>query len=203
MRLYPCNVNNNESEDKKNILIVANWVKKKGYEILLEAIKGLNRNDYVLWVVGGPINSEDSIDLEDLVKNYHLEDRVIIFGHQPPKMVTFLFKSCDIFCLPSITDYDSSGRVREREGIPVALMEAMYWRKPVISTIHAGIPELVDEILVKEGDVKELREKLNFLLNNPQKWKEIGKRNQKIISEKYTQRNISALINIFKNLEKF
>ena len=34
-------------------------------------------------------------------------------------------------------------------------MEAMAYGLPVVATRHAGIPELVSEILVEEGDIRE------------------------------------------------
>ena len=103
--------------------------------------------------------------------------------------------SCDIFCLPSITDYYDDGRVREKEGIPVALMEAMKWGKPVVSTNHAGIPELVDNYLVEENNVDELQQTLNFLLDNPDNYSKWGNLNQKKVNEKFTESNINIFIN--------
>jgi glycosyltransferase involved in cell wall biosynthesis len=202
MRLYPCVVRGAGEVTRKKILIVANWVEKKGYRVLLRALQGLKRNDYVLWAVGGSMLSEDSIDLREEVAKYQLEDKVVIFGRQPPELVSILFESCDIFCLPSITAYDSSGRVKEREGIPVALMEAMYWGKPIISTFHAGISELINEILVKEEDVEALRERIGFLLDHPEEWKEMGRRNQELLAKKYAPENVAVLVDVFKKVQR-
>ena len=53
------------------------------------------------------------------------------------------------------------------EGIPVALMEAMATGLPVVSTIHSGIPELIDDgvtgYLVAEGDVHALSARLEYI----------------------------------------
>lgn len=50
------------------------------------------------------------------------------------------------------------------EGIPVALMEAMAVGIPVVSTVHSGIPELVDAgksgWLVPENDARALAQQL-------------------------------------------
>ena len=138
MRLFPDIDNLNYVKDKTKILIVANWIEKKGYSVLLKALKELNRDDFVLWVVGGQIDSDDSIDVEALVKEYKMDKQVAILGSQSSPIIDIIFYSCDIFCLPSITDYFEDGNPSEREGIPVALMEAMAWAKPVIATDHAG-----------------------------------------------------------------
>ena len=69
-----------------------------------------------------------------------------------------------MFCAASLEA--SNGDV---EGIPNTLKEAMATGIPVISTIHAGIPEFItnnkDGILVRENDVDELAEALEFMLN--------------------------------------
>jgi colanic acid/amylovoran biosynthesis glycosyltransferase len=51
------------------------------------------------------------------------------------------------------------------EGIPVALMEAMAVGIPVVSTVHSGIPELIDAgesgWLVPENDAASLADRLS------------------------------------------
>jgi colanic acid/amylovoran biosynthesis glycosyltransferase len=55
----------------------------------------------------------------------------------------------------------------DMEGIPVAMMEAMASGLPVVSTIHSGIPELIEDdatgYLVPEGDVGALAARLSRL----------------------------------------
>ena len=199
MRLFPDIDNLNYVNNKTKILIVANWAKKKGYDVLLKALKKLNRNDYVLWVVGGTYFSVDSIDVENLVKEYKMQDQVAILGRQGSPILDILFYACDIFCLPSYTEYYSDGNPAEREGIPVALMEAMAWGKPVIATKHAGNPELIEDILVKENDISELAEAIEFMLNNPQEWEKMGEKNQEIIKNKFCKSNIEVLVNTINN----
>jgi len=199
MRLFPEMKRINKLLNKKKILIVANWIEKKGYRTLVSAIKKLKRKDYLLLVVGGTNLSENSVDLEDLVRNENLDDKIVLLGRLGGPQLDIVFSTSDIFCLPSITEYYNDGKPAEREGIPVALMEAMAWGKPVISTIHAGIPELVEELLIKENDVDELINALNYLLDHPEKWDEMGKRNQEIIKEKYHSGNIKRLNKIFND----
>jgi colanic acid/amylovoran biosynthesis glycosyltransferase len=121
-----------------------------------------------------------------------------LLGRQSGVVLEIIYSACDIFCLPSYTEYYPDGMPAEREGIPVALMEAMAWGKPVISTKHAGIPELVEEILVEEKNVQELKSAICYLLDNPDKWKEMGKRNRAIIAEKYSKDNVRILAEIFR-----
>jgi len=197
MRLFPDIDNLNYVKDKTKILIVANWVEKKGYAILLKALKKINRNDFVLWVVGGPVLSDDTIDVLDLVKKYDMKDNVAILGSQSSPLIDIIFKACDIFCLPSLTDYFDDGNPSEREGIPVSLMEAMAWGKPVIATKHAGNAELVETMLVEEKNIDELSRAIEYLLDNPKEWKRMGEKNMKIIKDHYSKSNIDVLVDVF------
>ncbi len=200
MRLFPDIDNLNLVKDKTKILIVANWVEKKGYSILLKALKKINRNDFVLWVVGGPVLSDDTIDVVELVNKYNMQNNVAILGSQSSPMIDIIFKACDVFCLPSLTDYFDDGNPSEREGIPVSLMEAMAWGKPVIATKHAGNAELVDKMLVEERNIDELSEAIEYLLDNPHEWRQMGEKNKRIIEDKYSKSNIDVLVNIINDL---
>jgi len=64
----------------------------------------------------------------------------------------------------------STERDGEHEGIPVALMEAMAVRMPVVATRTGSVPELVDEscgILVEQRDPAALAEALGRLIEDP------------------------------------
>lgn len=82
-------------------------------------------------------------------------DRVRLLGSRTHAETLDLISTCDAFILPSVVAGDG-----DMEGIPVAIMEAMALRKPVISTFHSGIPELVVDgvsgLLAPERDVGAL-----------------------------------------------
>jgi colanic acid/amylovoran biosynthesis glycosyltransferase len=73
----------------------------------------------------------------------------------------------------------------------------MSYGKPVISTRHAGIPELVEEILVEENNVEELAKAIELLADNPDLRRKLGERNRKIIEERYSKKNVLKLRDIF------
>ena len=184
-----------EESDATKILIVGQIAERKGQDILLKAVKKINRKDIKIWVVGGEWekNSEYNIDtLSNLAKEIGIKENVVFFAQVSDETLKILYKSCDIFCLPSRTP--KSG---QKEGIPVSLMEAMSYGKPVISTRHSGIPELVEEILVEENNVDELAKAIELLAYNPELRKRHGERNRKIIEERYSKKNVQKLKEVF------
>lgn len=157
---------------KVNILIVGRYVAKKGHDVLFKAIKLLGRNDISVWVAG----IGDDSNLKSLAENLKISDKIVFFGTVSDEVLDVLYTQCDIFCLPSREDQDG-----DKEGIPVALMEAMSYGKPVISTRHAGIPELVKNILVEENNIEELAHAISDLADKPDLRTAQGKENREII----------------------
>lgn len=198
MRLFPEIDTENKVMNKIRILTVANWAEKKGYKVLFEAIQNIKRDDFVVWVVGGSYFSDNSIDLEKLIHEYEIQNKVALLGRQGGVALDIIFSACDIFCLPSYTEYYEDGKPAEREGIPVALMEAMAWGKPVISTKHAGIPELVEDILVEEKNSDELKEAIEYMLKNPEIREHQGEKNKQIILKNYSKQNVQTLSDVLK-----
>ena len=138
------------------------------------------RDDVVVWVVGGGTwDNKGYVDIKGLAENIGIEKQVVLFGKVTDEVLKELYGKCDIFCLPSRIGSDGN-----REGIPVTLMEAMAYGKAVISTKHAGIPELVDDILVEENNVTELTAAIERLLDNPELCGKLGERNREIIKKR-------------------
>ena len=174
------------------LFIAAEFREKKGHEILLRALKKLGRDDLTLWVAG-----KGQLDVEQMAKEIGVDGQVVFLGAVGRDMMNVLFDACDIFVLPSRTA--SNG---DREGVPVAIMEAMSHKKPVISTKHAGIPELVAEILVDENDVDGLANAISYLADNPEKRAVMGQRNYEIIKRDYSDDAVMRLKELFQHSKK-
>jgi glycosyltransferase involved in cell wall biosynthesis len=175
-------------EPTTRILIVGGFHLRKGYDTLLDALRRLDRDDIHLWIVGykGPV------DVPGLITQYGLQQRVTLFGHISDDVLRLLYTSCDVFCLPSRFGPDGVG-----EGLPVALMEAMAHGKPIVSTTHTAIPELVPDMLVAEGDAEGLARAIATLADNPQLRQEMGRRNRGIIERDFSNRNVDTLLQAF------
>jgi colanic acid/amylovoran biosynthesis glycosyltransferase len=176
-------------------LIVAGFQEHKGYDVLLEAIKPLS--NLRLWVVGYP----GHLNVQEMVRAAGLADRVTVLGEVSDDVLQILYQACDLFVLPSRT-----GTVPEdkntKEGVPVTLIEAMSYGKPVVSTRLGGIPELVEAILVEPGDVNELRAALSRLMDDADLRQRMGERNRQIVAEKYSRDNLTAMMNLLREANK-
>lgn len=174
---------NFKKEDKIKVLTVARYTERKGFKELFEAIKILNRDDIEFVTVGF-----GDMDLNSMAKELNIEDKVTIFNKMGAKQLRYFYNNCDIFCLPS-----KSTEQEGAEGIPVVLMEAMASEMIIVTTSNGSIAELVNEILVKEADSKELADGLLKALNQIDNKKKIGKRNREKVLNEYSEKNIDKL----------
>lgn len=172
--------------DKLKILIVGGFVERKGHDVLFKAIAALGEDaDKIeIWVAGYP----GPVDVAQLAIECGVNDKVRVFGSVGERGLDYLFEACDIFCLPSKTDVHGIS-----EGLPVALIEAMAHGKPVISTRLAGIPELVNEVLVEEGDVAGLARAIRRVAGDPELRRCMGAKNLEMVRSGYSKKNVLLL----------
>jgi len=175
--------------DRIIILTVARLVEKKGHHSLMRALSKLPQ-EYEAWIVGqGPL------DVRAMAKAEDVENRVRVLGRLDDAQLQEVYRAATIFCLPSETTPEG-----DREGIPVALMEAMAHGLPVVATRHAGIPELVEEILVDQGDTDKLAGALLQLGRDPGLRARLGRRNREIVAARFSRRNVLLLKALFEAL---
>lgn len=154
--------------ESQNILSVGRLVEKKGHHILMKAFQKIkNKFPHATLTIIGRGELEEN--LRSLASKLQLGDSFRLLHHLPKEKVREHMATADLFCAASIVA--SNGDV---EGIPNTLKEAMALGVPVISTTHAGIPELVTHeengFLVRENDADELALALDYMLSNPEKW---------------------------------
>jgi colanic acid/amylovoran biosynthesis glycosyltransferase len=140
------------------VVTVARLVEKKGVIYLCQAVARLAQRHIrvELEVIGdGPLQAE----LEGFVAEHALGTHVFLRGRRDKAYVQAALGRADVFALPSVTAADG-----DQEGIPVSLMEAMASGVPCLSTVHSGIPELIEDglsgWLVPERDVEALADRL-------------------------------------------
>ncbi|HZN55852.1 MAG TPA: glycosyltransferase [Candidatus Polarisedimenticolaceae bacterium] len=119
------------------ILCVARLVPKKGHAVLLDALAALQRAGVaaVLDVAGsGPLESE----IRARAEAPGLAGSVRFLGTLSHAAVRDAMRRSDVVALASRVAEDG-----DRDGLPVALVEAMALGVPVVATAVSGIPELI------------------------------------------------------------
>jgi glycosyltransferase involved in cell wall biosynthesis len=143
-----------EGREPGLVLAVGRLDPIKGFAHLVEACAELARGGlrFRCLIVGeGPLRPS----LQARIAELGLDGVVELPGAQPQERIRELLHKASVFVLPSVIT--PSG---DRDGIPVALMEAMACGLPVVSTRVSGIPELVEHerggLLAPPGDAVAL-----------------------------------------------
>jgi glycosyltransferase involved in cell wall biosynthesis len=71
--------------------------------------------------------------------------------------------------------------------------------KPVVASRLSGIPEILPEILVEEGDINGLALALESYITNPERRIMDGKRNAQIIREECSDSNLLTMVSAWKD----
>jgi glycosyltransferase involved in cell wall biosynthesis/ubiquinone/menaquinone biosynthesis C-methylase UbiE len=149
---------------KIRMLSVARLVEKKGLEYAIAAFAKIPNNlDVEYRIAGdGPLLN----DLIALARSLGVANRISFLGKLTGEEVQKEMASADIFVLTSIT-----GANGDQEGVPVSLIEAQAFGLPVVSSWHAGIPELVEHeqtgFLASEKNIAEIAGYMLALIKNP------------------------------------
>ncbi len=179
------------------ILCPANLVDVKGHRYLLEACRILSDRhvEYDCIIAGdGPLQDR----LLKLAEQLGLEDRVRFTGRLSHEKICSMYESgkIDVVVLPSIVTEKG-----EQEGIPVALIEAMSYGVPVVSTQTGGIPELIaggGGIMVQQKSPEALAVAIENILNDRNLLIHVGGRGRERVSRDFNLGLISGqLRNLF------
>jgi glycosyltransferase involved in cell wall biosynthesis len=125
------------------------------------------------------VGGDGEIDkLKKLIESYQLSDIVDYIGFVSGDKKKEILSSSDIYILPSYN-----------EGLPISVLEAMAFAKPVISTKVGGIPEIVHHgvngFLISAGNKKELADCLKRLILAPSVRDEFGFQSYNLVKNTY------------------
>lgn len=159
-------------ENKGYILYAGRLSREKGVLTLLKAVKGL---DVQMRIVGdGPMRKDyETFVKEDGINNVTFE------GYKSGEELKHLFRNAIFLVFPSEC----------YENAPMTILEAFAYGKPVVGSDIGGIPEMVTEgktgMLFQTGNHLELKEKINYLIVNPSKITEMGKKAREKVELEY------------------
>ena len=182
--------------DKIFFLQVSNFVEKKGHFFTLKAFKKLLEkypNAHLTLAGDGILKNQ----IKKFCNELNLDNYVDFPGLVNQNEVKKLMKDADIFVHHSVTAGNG-----DQEGVPNVLIEAMASGLPVISTYHAGIPELINDgvngFLVKEKDIDRYYQRMFDILSKGDDFKLNARRK---IEELYNlEIEMNKLIELYTSL---
>jgi len=186
-------------DEATKIVMIGRLVVKKGIGYGIQAIARVIVSGRALscTIIGeGPLRAE----LERLIRELGIGAHVRMVGSKSHDEVIQVLAQTHILIAPSVTAADG-----DEEGIPNTLKEAMAMGLPVISTVHAGIPELVEDgvsgFLVPERDVEALADRLQHLVDHPETWAALGRAGRRRIEAEFDIARLNdELLVLYKGL---
>ena len=181
------------------IVTVGRLVEKKGIEYSIRAVsKVLNNHSNLEYKIVGEGALRRS--LETLITELGLENEVKLLGWKTHDELQELYDESHIFILSSVTATDG-----DMEGQGLVLQEAQAMGLPVLSTLHNGIPDGVlngkSGFLVPERDIDALADKINYLVENPEVWSDMGMAGRRFVEQNYDIHKLnSKLVEIYQDL---
>jgi N-acetylglucosaminyldiphosphoundecaprenol N-acetyl-beta-D-mannosaminyltransferase len=155
--------------DVLRLLFVGTYGHRKGAPELVEALAECRRRDVAatLRFVGKEERAGDEEALRRSAARLGIEAQIEFAGVADAAELVHCYQSADVFVLPS-----------RREGLPMALLEAMAFGLPVVTTPVGGIPDVVEDgrtgIIVEPGDVVGLVAAIERLASDPDRRLELG-----------------------------
>jgi glycosyltransferase involved in cell wall biosynthesis/peptidoglycan/xylan/chitin deacetylase (PgdA/CDA1 family) len=179
------------------VLCVGTLHEVKGQAHLVEACRLLAEQGVELscrLVGAGP----DCRLLEQRIADAGLGDRVALVGGRTRREVAAELAAADVLVAPSVLT-----KAGKREGIPVALIEAMSSGLPVVASDLSGIPELVEHgvtgLLVSPGDAAGLAAALRALHDDRGLGSRLGAAARgRVLAEFDSRRNVDQLARNFQ-----
>lgn len=185
-------IKENYREVKKQILFLGEIGKRKGCydipDVIEKVVKDIPDVKFIMGGTGDIENIKKILDKKNLSKN------VEFVGWVRGDKKDMLLRQSDVFFLPSYN-----------EGMPMAILDAMGYGLPIISTNVGGIPKIVKSefngYLCNPGDKDGFAKSIINLLNDRDMLLRFGRNSYKIVEEKYSfEKHISLIQELYTNI---
>jgi glycosyltransferase involved in cell wall biosynthesis len=160
--------------------------KRKGINILFEALSKLYSKNIVLLTFG-------EIENQELFNDFNFPIKNIGFVNSPT-LLSVIYSSADIFVFPSI--YEAFGQVA---------LEAMSCQTPVVGFQTGGIPDMIRQgetgLLAINKSADDLSKQIQWAIDHPSETKNMGYNARKIVESEFTlDLQASKYISLYESL---
>lgn len=168
-----------------NILHVGRFVDKKAPHVTIAAFKNLSETHpeaRLKFVGDGPLLESS----QELVNQLGLTDKIEFLGIKSPEEIASLMADSLMLVQHSVRAKDG-----DMEGTPNTILEASAAGLPVVSTMHAGIPDVIlhnqTGLLGAENNQEVMAENMKAIFGNRSLAEKLGKAGKKRIKEHFTR----------------
>ncbi|WP_445490422.1 glycosyltransferase [Niallia sp. 03133] len=162
------------NKQKRIIFAMGRLVKEKGFGTLLEAAKQYKQNPNVFFVLAGVGPMYD--EYKEYIEKNNLASTVFLTGYLQEEKKRALYQLAEIAVIPSY--YEPFG---------IVALESLVFAKPTIVSNTGGLKGIVEHkktgVLTEPGNVENLVQEIQFLLDNEMEAKEIGKNGRKLVEQ--------------------
>lgn len=174
------------------VLCVGELLPNKNQEMLIRSVALLRDRDFFVRVlIAG--NGRNREYLEGLVKELHIEDRIVFLGY-----------CTNLEIYQRMVDFSVS--CSKREGLPLNIIEAMLSRKAVIGTVNRGHSELIKDgengYLVQVNDCQSLAERIVAVSENEDLKQRMGDKGYEFAQQYVFSSVVKELEEIYFGLSK-
>ena len=166
---------------------VGGGTEHKGIRVLIEAFNKIKGDDATLSIFGRYYWSY----LHKLRKELRMDSRITFHGPFNHREISSVFSKFDVLVYPSIW----------YENQPIAIMEALLAKIPIITSNLGGRAELVQDgvtgLLFEAGNPEDLSQKMVSLINNPQLLRKLSETPRQV---KTIEKNAQELNEIYDSL---
>lgn len=164
----------------------------KGLEVLIRA-KAEVANAKILVVGDGGLRPY----YEKMVADLNLKNKIIFAGSLPAEDLPAYYNLADVVVLPSLDQSEAFG---------IVLIEAAACGKPTVASNLPGVRSVVEYgvngFTFSPGNAKELAEKINYFLDNPNEAKKFGVAGRDRVLEKYDFKKVGERLEEVLSFER-
>ena len=162
------------------ILYVGRIEPRRNIKFLLDLLKEIcNRQQNIKLVVIGNGDRRYLDEIFKYARDNRISEYVIYQQFLDQSHLKYVYEICDVFVLPTL--YEIFGMV---------ILEAMYYKMPVVTTMNGGSCMLIEDgvcgYIVDKFDVKKWSDRILHILQNTDMLADVGIRAKKVVSEQFT-----------------
>jgi colanic acid/amylovoran biosynthesis glycosyltransferase len=183
---------NGAARESDHVLGVGRLVEKKGFHVMLRALKQLL--DKGVRLKGTLVGDGDQREaLETLLGELGIGEHVKMLGPRDQGEVRDLMARATMMVQPCLIGNDGN-----RDALPTVLVESLAMQLPSVSTPVTGIPEILDHgrcgMIVPEHDVDATAQAIETLLRDSERRAQIARDGRARAEELFDGKKIAAIL---------